>query len=221
MQKSPTERETEKSTAGGRPLRVLICGGGCAGPALAFWLARSGHRVTVVERFPALRATGAQVDLRGQGIEAVKRMGLLDAVRAKLVDEAGVAFVDRHGKVKGTILANTSGKGAQTLTSEYEIMRGDVVRILYDATKDDVGCFHCLNEEGQKRYVGEVYRLLKPRGTLLLWALDNLTPSNIKLSPGYIENIFGDNFHLTKSQPSRRRVFFVKSHWYWLTSANG
>jgi DNA-binding transcriptional LysR family regulator len=28
-----------------RPLRVLICGGGCAGPALAFWLARGGHRV--------------------------------------------------------------------------------------------------------------------------------------------------------------------------------
>jgi 2-polyprenyl-6-methoxyphenol hydroxylase-like FAD-dependent oxidoreductase len=138
MQQNPTEREMENSATGGRPLRVLICGGGCAGPALAFWLARCGHRVVVVERFPALRATGAQVDLRGQGIEAVKRMGLLDAFRAKLVDEAGVSFVDRQGNVRGTILANKSGKGAQTLTSEYELMRGDVVRILYDATKDNV-----------------------------------------------------------------------------------
>ncbi|MFJ2773836.1 FAD-dependent monooxygenase [Streptomyces sp. NPDC087300] len=120
-----------------RSLRVLIAGGGVAGQALAFWLARGGHRVTVVERFPALRATGAQVDLRGQGIEAVRRMGLLDAVRDELVDERGVAFVDARGRARATIMANTSGRGRQTLTSEYEIMRGDLVRILHDATKDD------------------------------------------------------------------------------------
>ncbi|MFB7668887.1 FAD-dependent monooxygenase [Kitasatospora sp. NPDC056138] len=121
----------------GRPLRVLVAGGGIAGQALAFWLTRGGHRVTVAERFPALRAAGAQVDLRGRGIEAVQRMGLLDAVRGKLVDEAGVAFIDARGKAKATIMANTSGKGRQTLTSEYEIMRGDLVRILHDATRDD------------------------------------------------------------------------------------
>ncbi|WP_030830434.1 FAD-dependent monooxygenase [Streptomyces hygroscopicus] len=125
-------------TGSGTPsLRVLIAGGGVAGQALAFWLTRGGHRVTVAERFPALRATGAQVDLRGQGIEAVRRMGLLDAVRGALVDEAGVALIDARGRAKATIKANTSGKGRQTLTSEYEIMRGDLVRILNDATKDD------------------------------------------------------------------------------------
>ncbi|MFI6334899.1 FAD-dependent monooxygenase [Streptomyces sp. NPDC050535] len=123
--------------SGTRPLRVLIAGGGVAGQALAFWLTRGGHRVTVVERFPALRAAGAQVDLRGQGIEAVRRMGLLEIVRDKLVDEEGVAFVNDRGKVKATIMANTSGQGRQTLTSEYEIMRGDLVRILNDATKHD------------------------------------------------------------------------------------
>ncbi|MFC9222291.1 FAD-dependent monooxygenase [Streptomyces hygroscopicus] len=125
-------------TGSGTPsLRVLIAGGGVAGQALAFWLTRGGHRVTVAERFPALRATGAQVDLRGQGIEAVRRMGLLDAVRGALVDEAGVALIDARGRAKATIMANTSGKGRQTLTSEYEIMRGELVRILNDATKDD------------------------------------------------------------------------------------
>jgi 2-polyprenyl-6-methoxyphenol hydroxylase-like FAD-dependent oxidoreductase len=119
-------------------LQVLVCGGGIAGQAAAFWLARGGHRVTVVERFPALRASGAQVDLRGQGVEAVRRMGLLDAVRARLVHEPGVAFVDGRGRVRATIMANTSGRGRQSLTSEYEIMRGDLVRILHEATRDDV-----------------------------------------------------------------------------------
>ena len=120
------------------PLNILICGGGCAGPSLAFWLARSGHHVTVVERFPALRASGAQIDLRAQGIQVVKRMGLLDVIRSKLVDEAGVSLVDAQGNAKATFMANKSGKGAQMGTSEYEIMRGDLVRILYDATKDNV-----------------------------------------------------------------------------------
>ncbi|KAL8790071.1 MAG: hypothetical protein Q9213_000773 [Squamulea squamosa] len=121
-----------------KSLNILICGGGCAGPSLAFWLARAGHRVTIVERFPALRATGAQIDIREQGIEVVKRMGLLDTIRSKRVVEDGMSFVDAQGRNKATIMANTSGKGAQSMTSEYEIMRGDLVRILYDATKDNV-----------------------------------------------------------------------------------
>ncbi|KAI9728434.1 MAG: hypothetical protein M1828_003835 [Chrysothrix sp. TS-e1954] len=120
------------------PLKILICGGGCAGPALAYWLAGSGHKVTICERQDALRATGAQIDLRAQGIQVAKRMGLLDTIRGKLVDEAGVAFINSEGKVLGTIFANKTGKGAQGPTSEYEIMRGDFVRILYDATKDHV-----------------------------------------------------------------------------------
>ncbi|KAI4224877.1 MAG: hypothetical protein L6R36_004329, partial [Xanthoria steineri] len=119
-------------------LKILICGGGCAGPVLAYWLARSGHQVTIVERFPALRTTGAQIDIRAQGIQVLQRMGLLDIFRRKLVDEAGVALVNSGGNIKATVLANKSGKGAQSLTSEYEIMRGDLVRVLYDATKDDV-----------------------------------------------------------------------------------
>lgn len=120
------------------PLKILICGGGCAGPALAYWLARRGHQVTIIEVFPILRATGAQIDLRGQGIEAAKRMGLLDTIRSKLVGEEGVALVDSEGNIRATVMANKSGKGAQSLTSEFEIMRGDLVRILYDATKDNV-----------------------------------------------------------------------------------
>jgi 2-polyprenyl-6-methoxyphenol hydroxylase-like FAD-dependent oxidoreductase len=54
-------------------MKVLINGGGIAGNALAFWLSKLGHSVTVVERFPTLRTTGLQIDLRGHGIEVMKR----------------------------------------------------------------------------------------------------------------------------------------------------
>lgn len=80
----------------------------------------------------------------------------------------------------------------------------------------DVGCFHCLGRQAQENYVKEVYRLLKPGGTHLIWALDQ-SPGNIQLTPKYIKEIFGNKFHLQKAQRSRRRVIFVTSHWYWLT----
>jgi 2-polyprenyl-6-methoxyphenol hydroxylase-like FAD-dependent oxidoreductase len=114
-------------------LKVIICGGVCAGLALAYWLSRSGHQVTVIERFLALRAIEDQIDIRAQGIKVFKRMGLLDAISSKLVHESGVSIVDSHGKRKAIIMANTSGKGAQSMTSEYEIMCGGLIRILYDS----------------------------------------------------------------------------------------
>jgi 2-polyprenyl-6-methoxyphenol hydroxylase-like FAD-dependent oxidoreductase len=57
-------------------MKVLIIGEGIAGNALAFWLSKLGHDVTVFEWFPSLRATGLQIDLRGHGIEVLRRMGL-------------------------------------------------------------------------------------------------------------------------------------------------
>ncbi|KAJ5872343.1 uncharacterized protein N7529_004696 [Penicillium soppii] len=120
------------------PLKVLICGGGIAGPALAFWLSKLGHEVTVVERFPSLRVSGQQLDLRGPGIPVMKRMGLDDLFRAQGIKEAGIQFVDDNGKRKAFFPVNTSGEGLQSFTTEYEIMRGDLCRMLYNLGKDHV-----------------------------------------------------------------------------------
>ena len=119
-------------------LEILICGGGIAGNALAFSLSKSGHDVTVIERFPSLRSTGLQVDLRGHGIEVLKRMGLEAAFRAKSIEEQGIHLVNSAGKVKAFFPANRTGKGLQSFTSDFEIMRGDFVRLLYAAAKDRV-----------------------------------------------------------------------------------
>ncbi|KAH8660346.1 hypothetical protein BX600DRAFT_383872 [Xylariales sp. PMI_506] len=115
------------------PLRILISGGGISGNALAFWLSRMGHHVTVVERFPCLRATGLQVDLRGHGIEVLKRMGLEQEFRARAAPEQGMQVVDSTGRRWAYFAANTSGKGLQSFTTEFEIMRGDLCHLLHDA----------------------------------------------------------------------------------------
>lgn len=118
------------------PLKVLIVGGGITGPSLGFWLSKLDCDITIVERTPDLRASGQQIDIRGEGIAVMRRMGIEPAVRAKVVDEPGMALIDEQGNFKVYFEANKTGEGSQSITSEFEIMRGDLVRILYDLTKD-------------------------------------------------------------------------------------
>ncbi|KAI0521424.1 hypothetical protein F5B22DRAFT_662552 [Xylaria bambusicola] len=114
-------------------LKILISGAGIAGNALAYWLAKIGHDITVVERFSSLRDTGLQLDLRGHGIEVMKRMKLEEAFKAKVAPEKGVQLIDKRGRRRAFFPATTTKDGVQNFTTEFEIMRGDICRILYDA----------------------------------------------------------------------------------------
>lgn len=115
--------------------KILVVGAGFSGLSAAYWLGRHGHQVVVIERSADLRDSGAQVDLRGQGVEVVRRMGLLDQVAAQQVHEAGFAMVDADGTVRSRMMADSSG-GTESITAEYEIMRGDFLRILHDAVAE-------------------------------------------------------------------------------------
>jgi 2-polyprenyl-6-methoxyphenol hydroxylase-like FAD-dependent oxidoreductase len=56
-------------------MRILISGASIAGPVSAYWLARGGFDVTVVERAPALRKTGGHaVDLFRPSMEISAKM---------------------------------------------------------------------------------------------------------------------------------------------------
>ncbi|OBS29558.1 hypothetical protein FPOA_03495 [Fusarium poae] len=118
-------------------LRIIICGAGIAGTALAFWLSQH-HDVTIIEKHPDLRSTGLQIDIRGHGIEVLKRMGLETAFREVSVKEEGLEFVNSTGRVVAYFPANTSGEGLQSFTTDYEIMRGDLIKLLYENIKDRV-----------------------------------------------------------------------------------
>lgn len=110
---------------------VLISGAGVAGPALAFWLTKYGYTTTIVERAEELRDGGYKVDIRGAAVTVIERMGLLDDVRRLHTDIQDASYVDDDGvkraHLDGDLFGGRSGGDA-------ELMRGDLGRLLYDAT---------------------------------------------------------------------------------------
>lgn len=126
-------------------LKVLVVGGGIAGPAVTYWLSRIGAHVTLIERSDKMRASGQQVDLRGKGVPIMKKMGIEAAVTAACVHEPGMQLIDRNGRTQAFFPVAKSGSGKQGLTSEYEIMRGDLVRILYGLTEGHENVRHLFN----------------------------------------------------------------------------
>ncbi|MBW8684775.1 FAD-dependent monooxygenase [Chitinophaga rhizophila] len=114
--------------------KILITGASIAGPTIAYWLHKYGFDVTVLERSPAIRLGGQNIDVKGPAKEIVCKMGLEDNVRAANTTEIGMRFVSPENH----ILAEFPKESSLSMTQELEILRGDLVKILYEHTKDKV-----------------------------------------------------------------------------------
>jgi 2-polyprenyl-6-methoxyphenol hydroxylase-like FAD-dependent oxidoreductase len=114
--------------------KVLISGASIAGPTLAFWLTRADFTVTVVERSDTLRLGGQNIDISGPAQQVVQKMGIEAAIRAANTGEVGLQFVGPDNQPKASFPKDK----ALTWTQELEIIRGDLVQILYNSTKKDV-----------------------------------------------------------------------------------
>ena len=63
-----------------QPLNLLVAGGGIGGLAAAYVLARSGHRVTVLEQSAAFGEIGAGIQLGPNIFKMFEYLGLTEAV---------------------------------------------------------------------------------------------------------------------------------------------
>lgn len=133
--------------------KVLISGFGIASTVFAATLLRAypSAIITIVERDPSMRLTGASVDIRSSAVDIIKWMNHEPAIRAKTTKETGVEFVDDSGKSFATLRA-TGNDNIQTMTSEYEIFRGDLARIFY---KDIEGKVDVVFSETVESYIQE------------------------------------------------------------------
>jgi 2-polyprenyl-6-methoxyphenol hydroxylase-like FAD-dependent oxidoreductase/tryptophan-rich sensory protein len=116
--------------------RILITGASVAGNTVAWWLGRAGFDVTVVERAPAFRDGGQNIDVRGSGREVLRRMGLEQSALEQGTGEEGTAWVEANGRIAAQFLtADQDGDGP---TAEMEILRGDLARLLYEPAAERV-----------------------------------------------------------------------------------
>lgn len=134
-------------------MNILIVGAGIAGPTLAYWLARHGHRPTLLERAPALRTGGYVIDFWGAGFDVAERMGLVPEIRRMGYDVKEVRLVDRRGRRVGGFSAEvftrfTGGRYVSlprgdlaaaihgTLDARTETILGDEIRTLEDTPNE-------------------------------------------------------------------------------------
>ncbi|MFG6201201.1 FAD-dependent monooxygenase [Nonomuraea sp. JJY05] len=112
-------------------MNILISGASVAGPALAYWLRHHGFTPTVVERAPQVRAGGYAVDFRGEALDVLDRMGLLEQVKALDTHMGDAAMVDRDGNQYATL-------PAVIFAGDLEVLKGDLTHLLYEATRHGV-----------------------------------------------------------------------------------
>ncbi|MFJ8622768.1 FAD-dependent monooxygenase [Kitasatospora sp. NPDC093550] len=124
---------TARSPRSGRPVSVLVSGAGIAGTALAYWLERYGFEVTVVERAPALRGGGQAVDIRGNALDVIERMGLLAEVRARRTGLRGMSLVDGDGRELGRTTEWTAS-GGPVDGPDVEILRDELAELIAGAS---------------------------------------------------------------------------------------
>lgn len=120
---------------------ILISGASISGPALAFWLQHYGFTVTIVEQAPMLRTGGYKIDIRGKAVDVVKAMGLYEKIRNCNVEMKTATFVNADGKKIVEMPADFLGMKEG---DDIELLRGDLSRILYEATCNN--CEYIFND---------------------------------------------------------------------------
>ena len=82
---------------------VLVSGGGIAGSTAAYWLARAGWSVTIVERAADTRSSGNPVDVRAGAVAIARQMRIWSRLEGVATGVERLVFVDSDGRPQATI----------------------------------------------------------------------------------------------------------------------
>lgn len=117
-------------------MKVAISGAGIAGPALAYWLMRTGHEPTIIERAPTFRVGGYIIDFWGVGYDIAERMGLMPAIRARGYQVEEVRIESESGKTASSMPVEVF----QRLTNNRftSLLRGDLAQVIFDSVRGNV-----------------------------------------------------------------------------------
>jgi 2-polyprenyl-6-methoxyphenol hydroxylase-like FAD-dependent oxidoreductase len=114
--------------------KALISGAGIAGATAAYWLAKGGFDVTVVDQAADGRSSGSPVDVRGAAVEVAERMGVMAQIREADTGVRDMVFVNSRGRVVCRVDMRTTWAAS----GDVELARGELAAILRDAVPDEV-----------------------------------------------------------------------------------
>lgn len=112
---------------------ALISGAGIAGSTAAYWLAKNGFQVTVVELARGTRSSGSPVDVRGPAKDVAERMGVMAQIRDASTQVRDMVFVNARGRVMSRVAMR-----AWAEPGDVELPRGDLAAVLRAAVPDEV-----------------------------------------------------------------------------------
>lgn len=112
---------------------VLVSGGGIAGSTVAYWLARAGWSVTVVERAAGARSSGNPVDVRGSAVAVAQEMGIWSCLQEAATGVERLTFVDDHGRPQASIRTRQR-RGRH---EEVEVARSGLVDLLLGKAREN------------------------------------------------------------------------------------
>jgi 2-polyprenyl-6-methoxyphenol hydroxylase-like FAD-dependent oxidoreductase len=117
-------------------MRIAISGAGVAGPALAYWLHRTGHEPTLIERAPKFRTGGYVIDFWGIGYGIAQKMGIEAAVRDAGYQVKSLRSVGRNGRIQSEFGVDAFQRA--TGGRFTSVPRGDLAAVIYGAIESDV-----------------------------------------------------------------------------------
>ncbi len=165
---------------------ALVSGASIAGLTMAYWLNRYGFKVTVVEISAGLKLGGSPIDIRGEALDAVKRMGILEKIQEVSLITT-IEFVNAQNECVGTL----SGLGKDDSGQDIEIHRNQLIQIIREAASTDIeylfsNTIETVDQDGEKVMV--TFKDGQTRNFDFLFGADGVHSNVRKLVFGAEEN---------------------------------
>lgn len=145
-------------------MKVIICGAGIAGLALAQRLDTIGWEVVVLEKAPGPRPQGYMIDFFGPGYDAAEAMGLLGRLAELGYRFEEVSWLDENRRRRAGLRFAQFGKIVQGRL--FSILRPDLERVLREQLRDRVELRFATSLSAAHHTTGGVRVTLSDGGTL-------------------------------------------------------
>jgi 2-polyprenyl-6-methoxyphenol hydroxylase-like FAD-dependent oxidoreductase len=162
--------------------KVLVSGASFAGLSTAYWMSRLGYHVTVVEAANAIRTGGTAVNIEGNTLGVVERMGILEQIRSNRLNLEVWEYKNADDVTEGSVVQRQAGEPPPD--DELEIERNTLLRLLFDLVKNDVEFIYddsitALSETPDD--IRATFRSGSPRSFELVFGCDGLRSTVRKL----------------------------------------